>query len=126
MKTAGGLLSRCMAAVRVWVGWRRDSLRTRIRRFVQGRSPMPAPERFTTASAPSRTASSSSPLVGSHIRSRAVLAGRRTSRMTSLPSAANRSDRAVPIIPEAPDITILMTHLTMANACGGNDSGCRY
>ena len=103
-----------MAAVRVRVAPSRELRSSLIRARVQGRSPIPAPERLTTASAPFSAVSSIRPAAGIPLElGRATRAARLTSVTTSCPSLRRALERAVPISPEAPAIRIRMIHLTM-------------
>ena len=60
-----------MAAVRVRVAPSRELRSSLMRARVHGRSPMPAPERLMTASAPFSAVSSMLPAAGSHWNSAA-------------------------------------------------------
>ena len=85
---------------------------------VQGRSPMPAPERLMTASAPFSAVSSMRPSAGFHWNSDGAAGGRLTSVPTSCPALRRVLERAVPISPEAPATMIRMIHLTMPGTAG--------
>src|SRR5664279_5005399 len=69
---------------------------------------MEAPARFTTASADWITSWSIVPAAGYHSDSNGPFGVRRTSAMTSCPSARKDSVSAVPIRPEAPEMTTRM------------------
>src|SRR6478609_295689 len=114
MKAAGGASDRAIACTRVLVGPSRELNSSSTRCRVHGRSPMPAPERLTTASAPDNTAGSRTPAAGSQRTSPALAGGLRTSVTTEWPALRKAADMEVPMSPEAPAMTICMVHLTTA------------
>lgn len=77
--------------------------------LVHGRSPIPAPARCTTASAPSSDALSTHPSAGDQRASSGLDGSRRISRTTSWPSARSDRTNAEPMRPDEPVTVTLMT-----------------
>src|SRR6478609_600262 len=104
MKVAGGASSRAIACTRVLVGASRELNSSSTLCRVQGLSPMPAPDRLTTASAPASAPGSRTPAAGSHLISDAPSGWRRTSVTTEWPASRKAADMEVPMSPEAPAV----------------------